>query len=398
MPEPLRILHSCFSASWGGLEMQALEVPLRLRRRGHAVWLACTAGTRLETEARREELNVLPLGVTGYVHPAAIRRLRRFLNDNTVGLLHSHLSRDLATLVPALTGRRTPLLLSKRVGSAITKRDLLHRYTYARVDLVLAVSSVIRRNVIDTTPVPPGRVLTLHDAIDTSVFSPRAGAGHLRSELGIPPECVVVGFVGRFSPGKGLEALLEAARLLSGNHPDLRLIIVGEASHGEEGYGGTITALRDRLGLAEIVRFAGFRRDVPDALASFDIFAFPSHAESFGVALIEAMAMHLPVVASNCDGVLDIVVDGKTGVLVPPGDAASLAGALQRLLEDPLLRQEMGAAGRKRVMGCFDRERQMDRLEEIYRSLLARGTSGSEGGRRGDVEGEGDSATAPREA
>ena len=125
------------------------------------------------------------------------------------------------------------------------------------------------------------------------------------------------------------------------------------------------------LGLDAVVTFAGFRRDVPEVMASFDMLAFPSHAESFGVVLIEGMAMELPVVSTDCDGVVDIVVEGETGLYVPPRAPEKLASALLRLIDDPALRKRFGLAGRKRVLELFDRRRQIDRLEEIYAQVLA---------------------------
>jgi len=116
---------------------------------------------------------------------------------------------------------------------------------------------------------------------------------------------------------QGHEDLLQAAAAVRADHPQVRFLIVGEATAGEDAYARQIRALAESLQLGDGAIFAGFRRDVPDVMASCDIFAFPSHAESFGVVLIEAMAMELPVVSTNCDGVLDIVVDGKTGLEVP---------------------------------------------------------------------------------
>ena len=106
-------------------------------------------------------------------------------------------------------------------------------------------------------------------------------------------------------------------------------------------------------------------------MASFDILAFPSHAESFGVVLIEAMAMEIPVVSTNCDGVVDIVVEGETGIYVRPRAPGELARALIRLIDDPSLRKRYGEAGRRRVLELFDRRGQIDRLEGIYAGALA---------------------------
>lgn len=368
----LTILHTCFSPAWGGLEIQALEMARALRARGHRVPLACTIGTRLAHEAASAGLHVLPLGVRGYVHPVAAGRLSAFLWESRTDIVHCQHSRDLATIIPAclLSGRRPPVILSKRMGSYIRKRDPLHRFTLTRVAAVLAVSEVIRRNVIDTTPVPADRVHTLHDAVDASLFAPGATEPALRRELGIPAGHPVIGIVGRFSPGKGHEDLLRAVRILLDRGRSMTLLVVGEASYGEEEVGRTLRALAGELGLDDVVRWTGFRTDVPAVMASLDILAFPSHAESFGVVLIEGMAAGRPVVSTNCDGVVDIVVDGETGIFVPPRTPQALADALDRLLGDVDLRTRLGAAGRKRVLERFDRGAATDRLEEVYAHAL----------------------------
>lgn len=371
--EPLNILQTCFSHSWGGLEIQAMEVTKQLSDHGHNVCLACCKASRLALEAESSDLATLPLDVTGYVHPRIIWQLSRIIARHHIDIIHCQLSKDIATMVPALilSRRRIPLLLSKRVGSYINKKDLFHRLTYRRVDRVLAISEVIHRNVLDTTPVPPGRVLTLHDAIDTDLFSlPRVDRQKVRKEFGVSDNTILVGFVGRFSPGKGHEELLEAAHSIARQREDVQFLIVGEASHGEERYEQRIRTLSHSLGIDGVVTFAGFRNDIPEIMAAFDIFAFPSHAESFGVVLIEAMAMERPVVSTNCDGVLDIVVDGETGLYVNPRRPDELAEALTSLIEDPVLRNNMGAAGRRRVEELFSQAKQIKKIESLYAELL----------------------------
>ena len=372
--QPLNILQTCFSHSWGGLEIQALEVTRQLSESGHAVCLACCSTSRLALEAEKNDLAILPLDVTGYVHPRIVWQLSRIIARHRIDIIHCQLSKDIATVVPALTlsRRRIPLLLSKRVGSYISKKDMFHRFTYNRVDKVLAISEVIHKNVLDTTPITPDRVLTLHDAIDTNIFSlQRADRQKVRKELGLSDDIVLIGFVGRFSPGKGHEELLEAARIISQKDENVHFLVVGEASHGEQRYEQKIRALSRSLGIEKTVTFAGFREDIPDVMAAFDIFAFPSHAESFGVVLIEAMAMERPVVSTNCDGVLDIVVDGETGLYVQPRRADELAVALIQLIADPLLRDQLGKAGRKRAEELFDQRKQISTLEGIYEELLS---------------------------
>ena len=373
MQTPWTILRTCFSRSWGGLELSALSTTERLRLRGHTVWLACPPASRLALESAARAIPLLPLDVRGYVHPLLAARLARFLREQRIQIIHSEHSRDLATVVASirLSGTRNPLLLTKHVGSYIMKRDLFHRFTYAHLDRVIAISTVLRDNVIATTPMSPDRVLVVHNGVDTNLFSPsRIDRESVRSQFGIPLDVPLVGFVGRFSPGKGHEELMHALTLLRGSHPSVRCLVVGEASAGERAYEQRIRSQCRALGLDDIVTFAGFRTDIPEVMASFDIFAFPSHAEAFGLVLIEAMAMERAVVSTNCDGVLDIVAEGVTGLFVAPGDSSALAAGLARLLLDPDLRDRMGKAGRRRVLELFDASMQIERLEEVYGEVL----------------------------
>ena len=370
---PLKILQTCFSHSWGGLELQALEVSKQLQSRDHHLWLACCRGSRLQEEAMNERISTLPFEVSGYVHPVVIWQLSRIIKQKMIDIIHCQLSRDISTIVPAMkmSLKTIPILLSKRVGSYLQKNDLLHRLTYSHVSRVLAISTVIHRNVLETTPMPPDRVLTMHDAIDTELFSPaRVDRRRARQEFGFSDDSIVIGFVGRFSPGKGHEEFLAAADMLRKKRENLHFLIVGEASFGEQQYEHRVKSMSHSLGLDNVVRFVGFRKDIPEVMASFDVFAFPSHAESFGIVLIEAMAMERPVVSTNCDGVLDIVVNGETGLYVRPRSPIELANALTRLVDDPSLREKLGKAGRKRVEQFFDQKKQIQKLEDLYYQLL----------------------------
>lgn len=354
--------------------MHALQVCALLQARGHRVRLACPGGSRLEAEARAHAVPALALHVSGYAHPVQLVRLAHHLRHDDVDVIHCHQSRDIAVAVPAmlLSGIRRPVILSKSVGSYIMKRDLLHRLTHAHISRVLAISSVIKRNVIATTPVAPERVITYPFFVNTERFArERANPAKLREEFGVPHGSILIGFVGRFSPGKGHEELLQASVILHQRHPHARVLVVGEASYGEEEYHREILAMASRVGLEDIVTFTGFRRDVPDVMAAFDVLAFPSHAEAFGMVLIEAMAMERPVVCTNCDGVLDIVVDGVTGLYVEPRNPQQLADALSLLIGDGDLREKMGREGRKRVLAHFDERASIDRLEAIYAEVRA---------------------------
>jgi glycosyltransferase involved in cell wall biosynthesis len=371
--EQLRILQTCFSRSWGGLEIHTLRAVSRLHKRGHNVWLACLPDSRLAQEAKELGLHTFTLNVKGYIHPFLITCLAKFIKVNQISIIHSQHSRDIATIVPAMlfAGGKIPVILSKRMGSYISKRDFFHRFTFKHVSRVIAISEVIRKNVIETTPVKPENVLTLHEPVDTEQFDPaQSDSRKTRSEINFTNSDFVIGFVGRFSPGKGHEDFLAALKILKEKYSNIKAWIIGDASHGEEEYERKIHELAKSMGVEDIVRFSGFRKDIADVMFAFDLFAFPSHAEAFGAALVEAMAMERPVVSTNCDGVIDIVVDGVTGLFVNPHQPIELARAIGHLIENPDLSRQMGIAGRKRVLTNFDERAHTERIESLYYSLL----------------------------
>jgi glycosyltransferase involved in cell wall biosynthesis len=370
-----KILQSCSSRSWGGLEMQALLECTQLKARGHDVTLLCTPKSRLEGEATRAEIETLPLELRASDYLTVLGVLRRFLTSRGTEVVHAQISQDLPVLVAtAVFVPSAPrIVLTKRVGSFISKRDPFHRWLYRHVSLVVAISEVIRKNVLDTCPVDASRVVTLFDGVDLDRFDrTRVDPMTVRRELGFGERDFVIGMVGRFSPGKGHEEFLEAASMIHASLPDIKFLVVGEPSFGEEDYGKRILENAGPLSSGGVVTFTGFRGDIPNVMAALDLLAFPSHAEAFGDVLIEAMAMKLPVVSTNCDGVLDIVVDGETGIQVPPRDAGALAKGLMQLIQDKQRRKLFEEAGRKRVERLFDLRQRTETMEGFYARVLNR--------------------------
>jgi glycosyltransferase involved in cell wall biosynthesis len=370
-----KILQSCSSRSWGGLEMQALLECTQLKARGHDVTLLCTPKSRLEEEANRAHIETLSLELRASTYPMALGAIRRFLTREGSEIIHAQISQDLPALVGAAVfiPASPPIVLTKRVGSFISKRDPFHRWLYRHVSLVVAISEVIRRNIIDTCPIDAKRVVTLFDGVDLERFNPsRVNSTALRRDLGLSEFDVVIGMVGRFSPGKGHEEFLEAAGMIHSKLPEIKFLVVGEPSYGEQEYGKKVRERARALAAEGVVIFTGFRADIPEVMAALDILAFPSHAEAFGDVLIEAMAMNLPVVSTNCDGVLDIVIDGETGIQIPPRDARALANALMQLIHDEQLRRTLGESGRRRVEKIFDLKRRTETMERLYAWVLSR--------------------------
>ncbi|MGD9497696.1 MAG: glycosyltransferase family 4 protein [Armatimonadota bacterium] len=202
-------------------------------------------------------------------------------------------------------------------------------------------------------------------------FEPGPPPPHLGAELGLPAGAPTVCVVGRLTPWKGHQVLLRGWPDVLARVPDARLLVVGEVAFWEDGYGDELRALASELGIAASVHWLGFREDVADLLRLSDLLVLPSIDEPFGRVVIEAMAAARPVVATASGGIPEIVVDGDTGLLVPPREPEPLADAIAALLADPARARAMGQAGRRRALELFDVRRVAAQVQAIYDGILS---------------------------
>lgn len=368
----MKIFQSCGSYSWGGLEIQTLRISAALKKLGEEVSILCPVNSTLQREAETLGISTFPVFRSGIKSVQSTRELKKIIQREQPTVVHTHLSHDLWTLVPALkwSRSRAKLFLTKQMGSSVGKKDPLHRILYHRVNRIYAISNYIRQNVLKTCPVPERKVKLLFNAIPLEEYNPSAmeKAG-IRRELHIDPHTVVIGMVGRFSPMKGHPEFYRAAKIiLERTTAPVIFLVVGGASFGEDDFEKRMHRLGEELQIDTRIIYTGHRTDIPRLMAAIDILAFPSHKESFGNILLEAMAVGLPVVASASGGVLDIVLPEKTGLLVPPKDAKALAEALLELIDDPQRCRRLGEAARERVADHFNFENYIRELIADYSS------------------------------
>lgn len=354
------------------MEMFTLTAVRQLLKRNIAVELLCAEESRIHIEANNLGLIVHPLKISWLSNLSNILRLTSLLLRGNYNLIHTQASFDLWLLVPALKilQSKIPLLLTKQVGSFIVKKDFLHKWIYNRLTYALAISTSIQKNLIDTCPLPENKALLLHNGIDIKRFNTENVNGDkVRKEFKIDEKALVIGMVGRFSPGKGHEEFLFSAKELNKKYSSLRFMIVGEPSRGENDYGDSIKKLASDYQLKNL-NFTGYRSDTPEVLSAFDIFVFPSHAESFGIALAEAMAMGKPSVCSNAEGILDIAIDKETSLLFENKNAEDLTKKISMLIDSSDLRSKFSDAARKRTVQHFDIDKLTDHVIKIYESSI----------------------------
>lgn len=249
------------------------------------------------------------------------------------------------------------------VLDGLTTRAVIR--TIARADAFIANSTELREELI-RAGFPAERIVRVPNGVDLNHFRPdpvgRSPEG--RRRLGLPAGPLLA-FAGRLDPQKGLHTLLAAVQPLLAGDGETRLLVMGDGPQRPE----LEQAVR-RASLSARILFRGLVRDVAPYLRACDIFVFPSVGEGMPNALLEALASGLPCVASAIGGCTDIVTDGETGLLVPPGDAAAFRGALERLLQSPELRERLGAAARASVVSRFGLERMAERYENCLRITL----------------------------
>ncbi len=367
----MKILKSCGSLSWGGIEIYVLRTIEELKKSGYHVSILCQPDSNIQKKALEEGTTAIPILSKGVGRIGSILRLNKYLRENKTDIIHTHLSNDLWVLAPALklSGSKAKLILSKGMESGVSKKDIFHRWLYNRVDYVVPVSNFIKQNVLKTCPVDEEKLEVIHDGIQLEKFNPEPyDKKEIRKKLGFDDSKIVIGMVGRMSPGKGHEIFFKCAKNImeSDLRNGVRFIVVGGASFGEENYEKKLLAEADSMGLKNSITFTGYQSNVPYYLSAMDVLAFPSNEESFGGTVVESMAMGLPVAAFNSGAVPEIVVEGETGLLVPKNDASALTGALVKLTKDGELRAKLGANGRMRAKKYFDMKEYIKKFEELY--------------------------------
>jgi len=370
-----RILHLITTLSVGGAEVHLLELLSGLSRAKYHLELAffkeeAQEARSLLPDFRNLGLAVHDLGGTSRLSGAAFFRLVGLLRRGRFDLVHSHLFR--ADLYGSLASRLFPNL--GLINSVHNPEDFYARPAVARLARLAARRQqrtiVISRAVADHL----ARHLRLPESRMSLIYyglKPKLRQGlDLRQEYGIPPRAPLIGTIGRLSRQKGHLHLLRAMALVRDRLPQARLLLVG---HDDQGLRPRLEEEVERLGLGGRVILTGFRDEVPDIMAALDLFCLPSLWEGFGLVLLEAMAEARPVVASRVGSIPEVVLEGETGLLVPPGDEAALASALLSLLEDQARSGAMGRAGRERQERLFSREAMVRATEDLYDDLLAGG-------------------------
>jgi glycosyltransferase involved in cell wall biosynthesis len=377
----MRIFILSTSMGMGGADQQILILAQAMRARGHEVRIVALAplgAMGLEAQRAGIPTQSLDLGRNFGLVPGFFR-LVRMIRSWRPDILHSHMvhanlmaraARPLAP-VPALIST----IHSINDGGAL--RMAAYRLTSGLVDRFTIISQLAARRYIAIGAVPETRLEVVPNTVDTTRFRPLSHArAAIRRELGLGEEFVWLA-VGRFETAKDYPTMIAAFARLAHERPHSQLLLVGEGSLRDQ-----VTSLLRQEGLEDRVRLLGVRRDVPELLSAADGYVLSSAREGMPVALLEAAAVGLPIVATRVGGVPEVVEDGVTGLLAPPADPVALAQAMIRMESlSPEVRGSMGQRGRGLIEERYGTERVLQMWDRIY-SECAAVSGGKLGGQR----------------
>ena len=350
----ISVLYFSNSLARGGTEEHILTLLRGLDRSRFRPSFVCTpevaARIRLDVP---DDVALIPLRLRKPHHGGAALALARVLYQRNVDVLHSHLFYASLFAAPIAKVTRVPLVVETPHVRESWRQGLKARYIVDRV----------AGRFVDQY-----KIVVIHNGCDVRRFNPHhpAPAG-MRQALGFGETDPILVVIGRLEPQKGHRVLLESLPAVRRAFPGVRVVCLGEGALRRE-----LERRVTESGLTDAVRFVGQQPNVADWLALADATVLPSFYEGLPLAAIESLAAGRPMVATAVDGTPEVVVDGSTGLTVPPGDAAALARAICRLLSDRWLGEKLALAGRDWVLERFDAERQVQRTEALYELALAR--------------------------
>ena len=366
---PTRVCQLITELGPGGAERSVYELSRRLGGRRFAVQVAALRGGVFADRLTEAGVKVTVLGVRGKWDLPKLAGLAGMLRRERIDILHTHLFHaDLAGRAASYFAGTPHLVHTVRTAEARFRpwQFAFARLLARRCERIVCVSPSVRSHHARKSGLPASRYTVIPNGVDVSSFGrDQEARDRLRQQWGIEPGRVLGAYVGRLSHEKGIDTLLAAMRTLAASGKAADLVIAGDGP-----LGATVRQFVSSGQGERRVRWLGFVPDVRGVLSAADFLVMPSRWEGCPVALVEAMAAGLPAVASRVAGVVDLAVEGRTALLVPPEDPTALGEAMRRLIDDAGLRARLGAAASQRA-GEFSIEATVAAHEHLYDSLVA---------------------------
>lgn len=363
----MKILHINWSGDLGGAETFAYNLSVAQQQGGNDVTLAyMSKKSILGTKAESRGIKVIGFNMCCGYDMAGFMQYARFIEGESFDIIHDHNGPPVVRLSKLFSKYSTFVqhIHGTKWGNEKWENNtvlLWKKLTAGFVNQWIANSSHTKKIASDKESIPLSKISVIHNGIDLSEFQIPQNRGKIRNELDIPENDFVIGTIARLSPPKGIDKFIETAKVMQ-KESGIKFIIVGD--------GELRTEMEQQVkdsNLCDKVIFTGIRKDIPDILASFDMFLLTSDWEAFGIAILEAMAAGVPVAAFAVDGVTEVLETGY-GVLIPHGDISKTAEAVRFIKTNPREQERMSQAGIKRARD-FDIKNTANKILTLYSSL-----------------------------
>ncbi len=374
----MRILHISSARSIGGGERHLIDLTSGLVERGHEVFVALRRGAPVKqmlTSIAPD--HIFEIGLRHALDFGSALKLSKIIRENKIEIVHAHLARDYPLAALAMRHNSgVQLVLTRHVLFPLGK---IHVLTFLRVSKIIAVSHAVARALSKQPRFPKEKIRIVHNGIDVGRIDEqleRFDRESVLGKLGLPLHRPLVASVGELNPLKGHEDFIAAASRVAVQNGDVDFVIVGDnRSNGRE-YREKLKTIAEASGLGDRLHFVSWVDELASLMKAADVFVSASYTESFGLAILEAMACATPVVATRTEGAQELIEAGKSGLLVDVGKIDELASAISRLLDDDSLRRRLGGEAAIHARERFGVDRMVEETESVYMEEIGEGRKG----------------------
>ncbi|HVN48993.1 MAG TPA: glycosyltransferase family 4 protein [Bacteroidota bacterium] len=367
-----KIAFLCLSEAEGGLELTTIRLAEELQCRGASILVVALQDSSLLQSASEKHIPSATINPKmKYGDFVSARRLGILLHRQKIEAIVVMRSSDIHLAVIAkMWCPRLHIVFYQQMQSGINKRDVLHTWIYSHLRLWITLTDSMRTSVLQNTRMHARHVQVAHLGRDTDTFHPHAFLQEdARNALRLFHNKIIVGMLGRLDPQKGQKEFIRSIPQIRLHYPDVRFLIAGDETRGSSGYKQELLSLVHSLGIEDAVKFLPSMKDVRMFFAAIDIFVMPSYSETYGLVLIEAMAMQKPVIATNAGGVPEIIRSHQDGLLISSKSIPELTAAILYYLRDQQRRRVFAQNARRRAVEMFDSKHCVDRIVALLDPL-----------------------------
>ena len=366
----MRILQICSAKNFGGGEKHLIDLIGGLNKRGHEIFIAAPENSPVSAKIFDiPKENMLNINLLNSLDVFAAKKIAKFITEKNIEIVHAHIAKDyLPASLAVRFSTNAKLVLTRHVLFPMKKAQ---KYALANVSKVIAVSRAVQKNLQKTFPaekivvISNGIKIENWENIDNEKLRE-----NFRFEQNISFDAFLIGTIGELKFLKGQKDFVKAAKIVIEKFPEAHFLIVGGDNSSEKSFGKELGKMIENFGLKNHFTRLDRVENTAPALAALDVFVSASHTESFGLAILEAMAAKCAVIATKTEGAKELIENGKSGILTGIENSEKLSDAICKLLKDESLRKNLGENSQIRARENFSLKKMIDETEKVYKESV----------------------------